>query len=110
MFPTARPAGLIVFALAACGNHGGTGEGVHDDAPPATDAHTGSSGDASTACGMRTGMRSTTNRTVMVGTTARTYIVYLPSAADPSTPMPFVYVFHGYTMSGQQMYDITQYT
>jgi poly(3-hydroxybutyrate) depolymerase len=34
--------------------------------------------------------------------------VYLPNT-DPATPLPFVYVFHGFTMSGQEMHDITQY-
>jgi polyhydroxybutyrate depolymerase len=97
----------MVLALAACG-HAGNANDQHDDASPATDARA-SSGDAST-CGTRTGMRGNTSRTIMVGTSARTYIVYLPSSGDPSTPMPFVYVFHGYTMSGQEMYDITQYT
>jgi polyhydroxybutyrate depolymerase len=55
-------------------------------------------------------MRGMTSRSVVVGGKTRTYIIYLPASADPTTPMPFVYVFHGYLMSGQDMYDITQYT
>ncbi|MGH7270491.1 MAG: alpha/beta hydrolase family esterase [Polyangiaceae bacterium] len=39
----------------------------------------------------------------------RTYIAYLPTALSPTQAAPFVFVFHGYTMSGAQMYDITQY-
>ena len=50
------------------------------------------------------------SRSVVVGGKTRTYIIYLPASADPTAPMPFVYVFHGYLMSGQDMYDITQYT
>jgi polyhydroxybutyrate depolymerase len=99
---------LLLLALAACGSK--------HDVTPATDAPSSSSTDApmssstadAAACGMRTGMRGLTKRTVMVGNTARTYLVYLP-ASGASTAMPFVYVFHGYSMSGQEMYDITQY-
>jgi len=47
--------------------------------------------------------------TATVGSTTRTYLMYLPMSASPTTPLPFVYVFHGFTMSGQAMYDITQY-
>jgi polyhydroxybutyrate depolymerase len=40
---------------------------------------------------------------------ARTYLVYLPPNLNPATSVPFVFVFHGFAMSGQQMHDITQY-
>jgi polyhydroxybutyrate depolymerase len=60
-------------------------------------------------CGARSGMRGLTSRTLMVAGLQRTYLIYLPTTADSDTPMPFVFVFHGYTMSGQQMHDITQY-
>ena len=43
----------------------------------------------------------------MAGGLTRTYHVYLP-AGDPQTPMPLVFVHHGFTMSGQQMFDITE--
>jgi polyhydroxybutyrate depolymerase len=46
----------------------------------------------------------------MVGGVARTYLMYLPQSLNPSTPSPFVYVFHGAGMSGQQMHDITDYS
>jgi polyhydroxybutyrate depolymerase len=49
-------------------------------------------------------------QTVMVGGTARTYLMYLPQSLSPATPAPFLYVFHGAAMSGQQMHDITQYS
>lgn len=64
--------------------------------------------DASAACGTRTGMRGTTHRTLHVAGLDRTYIVYLPDV-DPKTPIPLVFVHHGYTMSGQNMYDMTGY-
>ena len=45
----------------------------------------------------------------MVGSVKRTYLMYLPKTLSPAKPAPFVYVFHGHTMSGQSMHDITQY-
>jgi polyhydroxybutyrate depolymerase len=64
----------------------------------------------SPTCGTRAGMRGTTNRMAMVAGLARTYIVYLPTGLDPATPVPLVFVHHGYTMSAQNMVDITSYT
>ena len=58
---------------------------------------------------MRTGMRGLTKRAMVVGGLNRTYLVYLPMADSPATPVPLVLVFHGYTMSGQAMYDTTHY-
>jgi poly(3-hydroxybutyrate) depolymerase len=58
---------------------------------------------------MRTTMRGLTNRSIVVGGVSRTYLVYLPATADPTAPLPLVFVFHGYTMSGQEMHDMTQY-
>jgi polyhydroxybutyrate depolymerase len=58
-------------------------------------------------------MRGKTSRTVMAGGLTRTYVTYLPMSgpgAAATTAIPFVYVFHGFTMSGAQMYDITQYS
>ena len=54
-------------------------------------------------------MRGKTMRMVTAGGTARTFVTYLPQGLSPTKPVPFVYVFHGFTMSGAQMYDITQY-
>ena len=65
--------------------------------------------DSGVACGTRTGMRGLTHRTIMAGGLTRTYLIYLPATPTPTTPIPFVYVFHGYTMSGQEMHDITHY-
>jgi polyhydroxybutyrate depolymerase len=61
------------------------------------------------ACGTRTGMRGITHRMMTVAGLARTYIIYLPPSLDPKTPVPFVFVHHGYTMTGQEMIPITQY-
>ncbi len=99
----------FALALAACGSHGG---GVGDDAPAkASDAPPLVDAPPLTGpCGTRSGMRGKTARTVTAAGLDRTYTVYLPPSVDPATPIPFVAVFHGYTMSGSEMFDITQYS
>jgi polyhydroxybutyrate depolymerase len=96
---------LIGAWLAACGNAPGDGT---IDAPPDNDHHIDAAIDAP-ACGTRSGMRGSTQRTVHIASLDRTYIVYLPQNDDPKVPVPLVYVHHGYTMSGQIMHDITGY-
>jgi polyhydroxybutyrate depolymerase len=60
-------------------------------------------------CAVRTGHRGLTSRTLTVGGLKRTYLIYLPQALDPTKAVPFVFVHHGLTMSGQAMYQITEY-
>ncbi len=72
-------------------------------------AETSEPGDAG-PCGVRTGQRGLTHRKMTVAGLARTYLIYLPTALDPSKKVPFVFVHHGYTMSGQAMYGITEYS
>jgi polyhydroxybutyrate depolymerase len=55
-------------------------------------------------------MRGLTMRSVMVGSVKRTYLAYLPMKLAATTAVPFVYAFHGFTQSGQDMYDITGYS
>ncbi len=69
----------------------------------------GSEGDGG-ACGTRSGQRGLTSRKMTVAGLARTYLIYLPPSLDSSKPVPFVFVHHGYTMSGQEMVGITQYS
>jgi polyhydroxybutyrate depolymerase len=90
----------LCLALAACGDV----PGISGDA--GGDAHLGDGGGELT-CGLRTGQRGKTSRAVHAAGLDRTYLVYLPPAADPRTPLPLVYVHHGYTMSGQTMFDVT---
>jgi polyhydroxybutyrate depolymerase len=74
------------------------------------DGATGDSGQASGGeCGTRSGMRGKTLRMATVGGQARTYIAYLPSSLSPTEPAPLVYAFHGASMNGADMYDVTQY-
>ncbi|HEU0030619.1 MAG TPA: PHB depolymerase family esterase [Kofleriaceae bacterium] len=91
--------GLVV--IAACGSSPATGDDASTDAPivpPDT-----------TACGVRGGARGTSLREVTIDGLRRTYRVYLPASVDPATPLPLVIVHHGFTMSGEQMDEITQY-
>jgi polyhydroxybutyrate depolymerase len=53
--------------------------------------------------------RGLTSRDVTVSGVKRTYLVYLPTAADPNAALPLVFVHHGLGMSGQAMHDITGY-
>jgi len=75
-----------------------------------TSAGAGAGGAASGSCGTRTTLRGKTSRTVMVGGMARTFIAYLPQSLSPTTPVPLVYVFHGATQTGANMYEMTEYS
>src|SRR5690349_18130318 len=96
---------LALALLAACGN---APDGVKIDAPTGGDGTklADAMPDAG-PCGVRSGMRGKTSRTVHIASLDRTYIVYLPMNDDPHTPVPLVFVHHGYTMSGSIMYDVT---
>ncbi len=92
----------LVALVTACGSNA-TGSidaaaGDDDAAPP--DAN---------ACGARGGVRGLSPREVTIDGLRRTYLVYLPAGTDSTTPMPLVLVYHGFTMSGQLMHDITDY-
>jgi poly(3-hydroxybutyrate) depolymerase len=93
------------------GSAGDTG-GQAETGNPGDGAGTGESGSGAEAgaCATRTGHRGLTSRSLTVDGLNRTYLIYLPEALDPSTPVPFVFVHHGLTMSGEAMYVITQYT
>jgi polyhydroxybutyrate depolymerase len=55
-------------------------------------------------------MRGKTTRSLMVNGTSRSYVAYLPQSGSPTTAMPFVYVFHGASQDGSELFDITQYS
>jgi polyhydroxybutyrate depolymerase len=88
---------------------GGSGAGGTGNGGAAGGTASGGSAGSTGNCGMRTGMRGKTTRTVTVGSLKRTYVAYLPQMTTPSMAVPLVYVFHGATQTGQNMYDITQY-
>jgi polyhydroxybutyrate depolymerase len=62
------------------------------------------------ACATRSGMRGKTTRTLMVDGKARTYVAYLPETLDATKQVPLVFVFHGATMTGEEMFDITGFS
>jgi len=95
----------LACVLAACGSPTAPAADDGDDAP----ADSIVPPDAG-ACGLRGGQRGYTTRTATVAGLDRSYHVYLPASASPDTPLPLVIVFHGYTMSGDKMHDITDYT
>jgi polyhydroxybutyrate depolymerase len=67
-------------------------------------------GGAPASCGTRTALRGKTSRTVMVNGASRTFVAYLPQSLKPSTPVPLVYVFHGANQTGENMYQMTDYS
>jgi poly(3-hydroxybutyrate) depolymerase len=88
-------AGVGIGGIAGAGNAGGSA---------------GSSGAPGGGnCGTRGGMRGKTSRKLMVGSASRSYVAYLPQSLNPSTPVPFVYVFHGASQNGSWLYDSTEY-
>jgi len=93
--------GLAVVALVGCGSPPAT---VDDDG-----GIDGLAADAGGTCGLRAGPRGLTRREVTIDGLRRTYLVYLPASVPPGQPVPLVLVHHGFTMSGQQMHEITDY-
>ncbi|HVU02824.1 MAG TPA: hypothetical protein VHE30_13785 [Polyangiaceae bacterium] len=68
-------------------------------------------GGGGSACTGRPGTLSgKSNQTITVGAIQRTFVYYVPAGLDPNTPAPIVIVPHGFTMSGEAMFDITQYS
>lgn len=97
--------GILLGVLAACGSSG-TAPNVDDDAALEPDSPVPP--DAGT-CGLRAGQRGYTTHTATVAGLERVFHVYLPQNVSASSPIPLVMVFHGYTMSGDKMHDITDY-
>ena len=89
----------MCLVLAACGHESTTTlpDGGDDTTTP----------DGAAACGMRTGQRGKTSRAIRAAGLDRTYIVYLPANVDPRERVPLVFVHHGFTMSGDTMFEVT---
>ncbi|MEO6775710.1 MAG: hypothetical protein ABI467_22310, partial [Kofleriaceae bacterium] len=77
---------MWIVVLAACGSAPKAGDDTTtSDATPASDgAVTSDAPPMAATCGLRTGMRGKTNRTITVGTLSRTFIVYLPAGVSPT--------------------------
>ena len=87
--PTKRlaPKALLLAYLAlGCSACGGS-----DDAA--------TSNDRSSGCGQESTI-GVTNRSIDIGGVERTYVLSVPFAYDPDTPLPVVFVWHGRTDSG----------
>lgn len=65
---------------------------------------------APAACAGMAGAPGTNARSVMNGTLNRTFLVHVPPTLDPNTPAPILFAFHGFTMTGQIMHDLTAFT
>jgi polyhydroxybutyrate depolymerase len=89
-----RPAPVILLALAACASQNDVSTALVEVGP----------------CGLRGGARGLSSRTLAIDGKQRTYLVYLPPSSGPETPLPLVFVHHGYTMSGSIMFEVTEYT
>ena len=96
-------AGTGIGGMAGVGNIG-------DSAGTAGASSGGGPGGGGGNCGTRGGMRGKTIRKLTVGGTSRSYVAYLPQSLNPSTPVPFVYVFHGASQNGSWLYDSTEYS
>ena len=52
----------------------------------------------------------TTRRTLQVGSTARSYLLHVPTSYNKSTPVPIILVFHGGESQPQQMESYTGFS
>jgi poly(3-hydroxybutyrate) depolymerase len=50
-----------------------------------------------------------TEESIRVGNTTRKFVMHRPASLDPNKPAPIVFVPHGYTQTGSDMYRITRY-
>lgn len=73
-------------------------------------ASTADAASAAEACTGKVGAkRGKSTQSVSVKGGARTFVYYAPKNLDPSRPVPLVIVPHGYTQSGEDMFQITKY-
>lgn len=100
--------GVGTSGVGMTGNPGGGGTAGSASSGGATSTG-GTPGGGGGNCGTRTGKRGKTLRNITVGTTQRSFVAYLPQGANPTTPLPFVYVFHGASQTGAELYDMTEY-
>jgi len=100
-------------ATAGAGGSAGTGSvAPMAGSPAAGSGGAGSGGSAGGSppagpCTAKAGAPGTHARTVMVGGVPRTYKLHVPASLDANAAAPVLLVFHGFTMSGQLMEDIT---
>ena len=91
---------------------GASGSGGMAGVTAGTGAGSGAAGTGAPAqaCTGKMGkLRGESTQMLMAGGLMRSFIYYAPQGIDPNTPTPFVFVPHGFLMSGRGMADITQY-
>jgi polyhydroxybutyrate depolymerase len=84
-----------------------------DAGDPGDPEDAGSSGDAGSpgsTCTGRPGAAGLSSRSVTVDGLSRTFLVYVPSDLDPNEPVPLVLAHHGFTMSGEIMRTLTDFS
>jgi polyhydroxybutyrate depolymerase len=72
--------------------------------------HSGGAPAAMPCTGKPGQVRGKSNQSLTAAGLARTFVYYAPQNLDPNRPVPVVIVAHGWLMSGEQMFDITQYS
>jgi polyhydroxybutyrate depolymerase len=78
--------------------------------PMEADANTAEHAAPADACSGKAGAkRGKSTQTVSVRGGNRSFIYYAPKDLDPNRPVPLVIVPHGYTQSGEEMFQITKY-
>jgi poly(3-hydroxybutyrate) depolymerase len=100
----AGAAGLATAGVSAAGSDAGSGIA-------GTDTVTAGSMAAPGMCAGKPGKKhGKSNEMVMTKPGPRTFVYYAPDNLHADEPVPLLIVPHGYTQSGAQMFDITQYS
>ncbi len=100
-------------ASGGAGGSAGSGGGAGNDSSAGGGGSAGSDGgaaDAGVKCGSSPLTPGLSNQSVSVGALKRTYELYVPTGLDPHVPAPLVFADHGFTMNGDAMRQLTDYT
>ena len=101
----------LAGGLAACGDSNAGDGGMAAGTPSDNGGAAQASAPAAGSCGQVLGaLRGKSAQTVTAGGLQRSFIYYAPEALDPALPAPVVIVAHGYTMSADMMFDITEFS
>lgn len=105
-------AGAVIASSGGAGKQasataaGSGSAGVSSPTPASRAAAAGSSSGSACGPGAKTGR---SDELVMVGPFPRSFVYYAPAGLDPNVPVPVVVAAHGFTMSGDMMFNITGY-
>ena len=93
-----------ILALAACSSDSAQPLGM--TAPPGA---AGGAAPAGPCAGKKGALRGRSPQMLMAGGLARSFVYYAPSTLDPNQPAPVVIIPHGYMMTADMMFEITNY-